>query len=65
MNPTVFARVSAENHDHVHRLSKAQTAHLKKGLEASTLAIPESFFQGKTYDQLLEERLKEDYKALG
>lgn len=45
-------------------LTREQLKELKESVAATTASVPESYFQGKTYDQLLEERLKASYEAL-
>ena len=46
------------------RLDPIQNNALRQSLEESTLSIPETYFQGKSYDQLLEESLRDRYEAL-
>lgn len=46
------------------KLSREQKAQLRDYAKRTTLSIPESFFEGKSYKQILSERLKEEYEAL-
>lgn len=45
-------------------LTKAQRAQLTESLEKTTFAVPESFFEGTSYEKLLEEELSGAYEAL-
>lgn len=45
-------------------LNKRQQEELSCSLAKTTVAIPEAYFQGKSYDQLLEDALRADYEAL-
>ncbi len=46
------------------KLNDAQIKELKLSLEESSAKVPESYFRGKTYDDLLANKLKESYEAL-
>lgn len=45
-------------------LSKRDIQKIQASLDASTLFVPESFFDGKSYDELLAEALRKDYESL-
>ena len=46
------------------RLTDAQKRELRERSEKMTYAVPESFWQGKSYKELLEDAIKEKYEAL-
>ena len=46
------------------RLTDAQKRKLRERSEKMTYAVPESFWQGKSYKELLEDAIKEKYEAL-
>lgn len=46
------------------KLNKAQIKELRQSLEESSAKVPESYFHGKAYDDLLANKLKESYEAL-
>lgn len=49
---------------HVIKLTDEQKKTLRERGERATCAVPESFWQGKSYKDLLEEAMREKYEAL-
>lgn len=45
-------------------LSEKQRATLKASVAATTYAVPESYFKGRSYDEMLGRRLRHGYEAL-
>ena len=45
-------------------LSKEQRRKLAASVAATTYPVPESYFEGQSYDELLSRRLRHDYEAL-
>lgn len=46
------------------RLSKEDARKIQASLDSSTFFVPESFFDDKSYDELLADALREEYESL-
>ena len=49
---------------HHRKLSLSQAEEQRHFFDEATIEVPEEYFQGKSYDQLLADALRADYESL-
>ena len=45
-------------------LTEEQARHLRESLDRATRPVPESYFDGRSYDDIIAEEMAADYEAL-
>ena len=55
---------SADAHPGRRTIDESALNELRRSIEATTFAVPESYFAGRSYDRMLEEELEAAYATL-